>query len=85
LFLLDGRARVSVYSSQGKQVSFRDIRPWHFRRDGGDRQGAALGLDQAIGDCAVAAAAGGVHRGAQQLSAADARGAAASDRARSGC
>jgi len=27
LFLLDGQARVSVYSAQGKQVSFRDIRP----------------------------------------------------------
>ena len=33
-FLLDGQARVSVYSSQGKQVSFCESAGRHFRRDG---------------------------------------------------
>ena len=55
LFLLDGQARVSVYSSQGKQVSFRDIRPGGIFGEmaaiDGEPRSASI---EAISACAVA-------------------------------
>jgi CRP/FNR family transcriptional regulator, cyclic AMP receptor protein len=55
LFLLEGEARVSVYSAQGKQVSFRDIRPGGIFGEmaaiDGEPRSASI---EAISDCTVA-------------------------------
>jgi CRP/FNR family transcriptional regulator, cyclic AMP receptor protein len=55
LFLLDGQARVSVYSAQGKQVSFRDIRPGGIFGEMAAIDGAPRSASiEAISDCTVA-------------------------------
>jgi CRP/FNR family transcriptional regulator, cyclic AMP receptor protein len=55
LFLLDGQARVSVYSAQGKQVSFRDIRPGGIFGEMAAIDGAPRSASiEAISDCSVA-------------------------------
>src|SRR5262245_64944961 len=55
LFLLDGQARVSVYSAQGKQVSFRDIRPGGIFGEMAEIDGAQRSASiEAISDCMMA-------------------------------